>query len=120
MAIEGMALFGVDDARVRTDKFASADDEVKVGNSLGIYIKPKYKLSNRVELFARVGVARVKGSVAYAAGGGESRSESGLSYGAGLGFALTKSTSVNFDYMQYLNKDNAQVNGFTVGLGFKF
>ena len=120
MAIEGMALFGADDARVRDNGFANSGDEVKVGNSLGLYIKPKYKLSNRVELFARVGVVRVKGSVAYASGGSETRSESGLSYGAGLGLAISKSTSINFDYMQYLNKDDVQINGFTVGLGFKF
>lgn len=120
MAIEGMVLFGADDATVRDNSFGNAGDEVKVGNSLGVYVRPKYKLSNRVELFARVGVVRLKGSVAYAGGGSESRTESGLSYGAGLGFAINKSTSVNFDYMQYLNKDDVQINGFTVGLGFKF
>lgn len=121
MAIEAMAVFGADDANIKINGLPTTPNtKLEIRNSMGIYIKPKYKINNKTEIFARVGFARVKGAVSVPGLASRSLSDNGLSYGAGIGFSLNKSTSVNFDYMQYLNKDEIQVNGFTVGLGLRF
>jgi opacity protein-like surface antigen len=120
LAIEGLAAFGMSDATVKVNGVEVPSLKVEIANSLGIYLKPKMKLSDAVEIFGRIGFSRVKGTISAAGEGSESGSESSISYGAGLSFAVNPKTSLNADYMQYLSKDGFKVNGFTFGVGFKF
>ena len=67
---------------------------------MGVYLKPKVKLNDAIEIFGRVGYARFKGTVS-GAGISETASENGFSYGAGLSYAINPTTYLNVDYMQY-------------------
>lgn len=118
-AAEGMVALGLKGSGVELNGSAVPSLTLKVRNAVGIYAKPKLKLNDQVELFARVGYARVSANVSSSE---ESRrvSESGASFGAGLSYAINTSTSLNADYMQYLNKDGAKVRGLTVGVGMRF
>ncbi|PIT77015.1 porin family protein [Limnohabitans sp. G3-2] len=119
LAVEGMAAFGMSDATVKVDGVAT-EAKLEIDNAVGLYLKPKVKLNDDVEMFGRVGFARVKGTLSVPGLGSETYRDSGFSYGAGLSYAINPSTSLNADYMHYFSKDGIKVNGFTVGVGFKF
>jgi opacity protein-like surface antigen len=84
-----------------------------------MYIKPKLKLNDSVEVFARFGAVESK---LKASSGVESASEkhSSPSYGAGLSYSIHPSYSIGADFMQHLSKDGTKVNGWSVGVGFRF
>ncbi len=120
LAVEGMVAFGMSDATVKVNGVSATGVKLEIDNAVGLYLKPKTKLNDQVELFGRVGFARVKGTISAAGFGSESDSDSSFSYGAGFSYAINPTTSLNADYMQYLSKDGFKVNGFTFGVGFKF
>ncbi len=112
--------FGLGDATVKVNGRSVSTIKLEIDNAIGLYLKPKTKLNDNVEIFGRVGIARVSGSVTATGFGTESGSDNSFSYGAGLSYAINPSTSLTADYMSYLNKDGAKINGFTFGVGFKF
>lgn len=120
LAVEGLVAFGLGDATVKVNGRSVSTIKLEIDNAIGLYLKPKTKLNDNVEIFGRVGIARVSGSVTATGFGTESGSDNGFSYGAGLSYAINPSTSLTADYMSYLNKDGAKINGFTFGVGFKF
>jgi attachment invasion locus protein len=120
LAVEGMLAFGMSSAALKVDGVTTSGLDLKINDAIGLYLKPKTKLTKDIEVFGRVGYARVKGTLSIPDGTSDSFSESSFSYGAGLSYAISPATSLNADYMQYLSKDGTTVNGFTFGLGFKF
>jgi outer membrane autotransporter protein len=120
LAIEGMVALGLGDSTVKVNGQNISSIKLEIDNAIGLYLKPKTKLNDSVEIFGRVGFARIKGTVTATGYGTETASDNGFSYGAGLSYAINPSTSLNADYMSYLNKDGSKVNGFNLGVGFKF
>jgi opacity protein-like surface antigen len=116
LALEGMVAFGVKDDTVNVSGF-NVKGELK--NAYGVYIKPKITVAEGLEIFGRLGWshAKVKASV-----GSFSMSDSGsdVSYGVGLSYAFMPKAYVSADYMNYYNKEGVKIDGFTVGVGFKF
>lgn len=119
LAIEALGAFGLSDATVKVNGISNAAIKMEIDNVVGIYLKPKTKLNDSIEMFGRLGFARTKGTISVAGIGVEAH-ESGFSYGLGLSYAINTTTSLNADYMSYLNKDGVKANGFTFGVGFKF
>lgn len=119
LAIEGSVAFGLSDVNVKFNG-ESVPVTMELDSAIGLYIKPKTKLNDSVEIFARAGIARVKGTLVSSEFGASSATKSSFSYGAGLSYAINPTTALNVDYMQYMNKDGFKVNGFTFGVGFKF
>ncbi len=119
LALEGMLAFGLSDSDVSLNGRTVPTVNIKIDSVTGIYLKPKMKLSDAFEVFARLGFAdmKIKSS---SPGYSESGSESSSSYGAGLRYAITSNYSVSADYMSYINKNGGKANGWTVGVGFKF
>jgi opacity protein-like surface antigen len=120
LAIEGMVAFGMGDSIVKINGQSLSTFKTEIDSAIGLYLKPKTKLNEQVELFGRVGFSRVKGTASLVGYGSDTSSDSSFSYGAGLNYAINPTTSLNADYMSYVNKDGFTVNGFTFGLGFKF
>jgi len=120
LAVEGLVAFGMTSDTLKVNGVSVPGLELELDSAVGLYLKPKTQLNEQVELFGRVGFARVKGTSSAAGLGSESDSDTSFSFGAGLSYAINPSTSLKADYMQYLNKDGFKVNGFTFGLGFKF
>jgi opacity protein-like surface antigen len=119
LAVEGMAAIGVGDATIKVNG-VSQNATAKVNNTLGVYLKPKMKLNDAVEIFGRVGYSRLKITAPGDGGSDETTSESRFSYGAGLSYAIDPKMSLNVDYMQYQKKDGVTASGFTLGVGYKF
>lgn len=119
LALEGMFAFGLSGDDIKVGGFAVPSSRANIDNVFGIYLKPKTKLSQQMELYGRLGFVRAKGtaSVGSTSTSGHDNSFSG---GLGLSYLMNQKMSFNADYMQYLNKDGVKLNGFTVGVGFKF
>ncbi len=120
LAIEGMLAVGVGDANVKLNGERLPNVKYEIDNAVGLYLKPKTKLNDNVEIFARAGFARARATATAVGVTSVGNSESSFSYGAGMSYAISPKTALNVDYMQYLNKDGFKVNGFTFGVGFKF
>lgn len=116
IAIEAMAGTGVKDDTIR---FQGMDVETKVSRSYGFYVKPQIKPTSDLTLFARLGYAdtKLKASISNAS---ISESDNDVSYGVGLGYALSSRAYVAADYMSYYDKDGSKAAGFTLGVGFRF
>jgi len=116
VAVEAMGAFSAHDDTV---DLAGTNVDVKVEHSWGLYVKPKLKLGSTVELFGRLGFteSRIKASSRW---GSASDTGNDVSYGIGLNFAFTKAMYGAVDYMRYYDKDSVTIDGYTVGLGFKF
>jgi opacity protein-like surface antigen len=93
--------------------------KTEVERSFGIYIKPKFNPTEQLELFARLGYADTKLKIS-ALGVSDSESEGDFSFGAGLSYSFTPTAYGTVDYMSYHDKDGVKINGFTLGVGFKF
>ncbi len=118
-AVEALAAFGMSDDNVQVRGYTVPGVKFKVDNVFGIYAKPKVKFTPELEGFVRAGFAQSKGTASLN-GQSSSASESGFSYGLGLSYALNPKTSLNVDYMSYLDKNNSTATGFTFGVGYKF
>lgn len=117
LAAEGMLGLGLNDDSVNTGP-TTVTAELK--NSYGLFVKPKLKLGNDFEVFARLGWARSKMSASSTSGASGSQSATDFAYGVGVSYQVNKSWSVNADYMNYFSKDGLKVNGYTLGVGMKF
>ena len=66
-------------------------------------------------MFGRAGYVSTKLS-----SDGESDREGSLAYGMGGSFRMTPSLSLNVDYMIYHKKDDAKIDGYSIGLNYRF
>ncbi len=116
LAVEGMLGLGV-----KKDTFIDEDGEnsVKYKSAYGIYLKPRYQLSQDIEVFARVGYSQVKAKVSWA-GGSSSDSEGSTSWGFGGNYAIDKNLYLTASYMNFYKKDGVKIDGFNLGVGYKF
>lgn len=120
LAIDGMVAAGAGDGSTTVSGVAVKG---RLDSGYGIYLKPKTKLSESIEVFGRLGYANTKSSATASVPGftaSASSSSDDFSYGVGASVKVTKDMSVNLDYMSYYNKNSESVNGFTLGLGFNF
>jgi len=133
VAIEGMLAFGVkDDSATETINTVigpvTGTAEIKLKNAYGIYVKPKFDVTDAVQVYGRVGYthAKFEASASVTAPGlgtvsaSDSDSDGGASFGLGASFRFTPNAYVGVDYMRYFKRDGVNVNGLTVGLGYRF
>jgi opacity protein-like surface antigen len=120
LAVEGMAAFGVRDGDLKVNGQTITGVKLELDNAVGLYLKPKARLNDSFEAFARVGAARMEGAASAQGFGSISESETSFSWGAGLSYSVTQAVGLNVDYMQYVKKDGFTAKGFTVGVGMRF
>lgn len=110
-AIEGMLGMNFKKGRETLNGYSAS---VKVDNMAGVYLRSKYSLSDSMELYGRLGYARLKATAAvlsYRA----SDSDSDVSYGVGMAYSFDKRTHIFGDYMKVADTD-----AIAFGVGFKF
>jgi opacity protein-like surface antigen len=132
-ALEGMLAFGVRDDNA-SETFSTgfgpvtATGEIKLKHAFGLYVKPKFDLTDAVQVYGRVGYTRARfeaSATATVPGVGtvsasDADSEGGASFGLGANFKFTPNAYVGLDYMRYFKRDGVNVNGLTIGLGYRF
>ena len=119
VALEVMAAAGLGYSDADVTAQSTTGIQFKINSLYGWYVAPKTQLAENVEGFVRLGYAHVRGT-ATLEGSSSSDYENGFSYGLGLRYRFDRTTSLNVDYMSYLNKSDYKAKGVTLGLGFNF
>ncbi len=112
MAVEGM--IGLS-ARDGEDTDFGPAIKAKVDRLVGVYVKPKVKINDALELYGRLGFVSYKVK-ASAMGFSEIDSGSDLSFGVGASYNITPNLSVNVDFMEFGDLEG----GLAVGMKFSF
>ncbi len=108
LAVEGMVgLNGGSDS--------SSGTTLKVDNMVGVFGKVQAPVTDALKVYGRLGLARTSLKA-----NGASDSDTGVAYGAGVTYDLSKTTYLNADYTKYHDRDDQKLEGFTVGVGFRF
>ena len=117
-AVEGMLALGAgsDSAMIPGDNVALT---AKYKSAYGVYAKPRYQLTPELEVFARLGYLKSKLEFS-AAGYSESGSGSSTSWGLGGNYAIDKQLYLTASYMNFYKKDGLKIDGFNLGVGYKF
>jgi opacity protein-like surface antigen len=122
-ALEGILGAGMGDASVDLSTYTSA--KVKVDSMFGAYLKVKAQAAPGVELFGRVGYAKIRANSSTATPALNSYSSSseeidGASWGVGAKIAVSPTVALTVDFMSYVNKNGATATGPTFGVAYKF
>ncbi len=88
---------------------------LKLDNMVGVFGKVQAPLAEGVNVYGRLGVVRsdLKAN-------GVSDARTGLAYGAGISYDLSKTTYLNADYTKYYDRRDQKLEGLTFGVGFRF
>lgn len=105
---------------VSKGKWREADVQGELsGKQLGIYVKPKLKITKDTEIFARVGVSHSSWK-SNTATDENNDSFAKLAHGLGVQTQLTKDVYGQLDYMDLGQKNGLSAKGFSVSLGTRF
>jgi len=117
LAVEGLYATDTTDPTVTIGTYSSATNWA---STYGVYAKPNIDVSKDVNLFARVGYAVSSLTASPTSTRTRQLSSDSISYGLGASYRITKSVSINGDYMVYYQGSPSVVSGYTLGLGFNF
>jgi len=118
IAVEGMFATGFGSKKVTDED--GIDGRLKVSNSFGVYVKPKFQPSEDWEIFARFGVTRATIKASWDDGDSGKSTATKFSYGIGASYRITPKVSIGADYMHYTKNEGVTSRGFAIGLGYKF
>ncbi len=80
----------------------------------GAYLKPNYDITKELNLYGLIGASKSDHA-------GIAGSSTGLSYGAGVDYGVTKNISIFTDVINFMDKSNVPESwGLTVGAGYEF
>jgi opacity protein-like surface antigen len=96
------------------------DVNVELDHMFGAYVRGGIQVGQAVFPYVIVGYTRGKGTVSASGFGSESETESDASFGLGVDGHLTENLVVNVEYMNYFDKDSAEIDGFSIGLAAYF
>lgn len=124
LAIEGMLASGGSDNTTQANVAGAPTSlNVKVNNAFGVFLKPKFNVTNDLELFGRIGYNRVNLNTTVTTptviGTGRG-GENSAAYGIGAKYNITREWSAVVDYTQYFKKEDITINGVSVGVAYNF
>lgn len=108
---EAMAAFGTSDDSDR-------GVNVKLRSAYGLFLKPRMEFNN-FEVFGRLGWARENARASFA-GVSATGHDDDFAWGAGVNYNINPRTYVGVDYMRLLDKGSSRIDGWTVGVGYRF
>ena len=120
VAVEGFVVQGMSsDAHL----VSNVTVDIKLKTSYGLAIRPFVKLNDDLEVFARLGTARMKGKVT-ASNGNVSLSEDAATthtlYGIGVAYTLNKEWKAVVDYTKLSEKSDMKGTVVAVGVRYSF
>lgn len=94
-------------------------------NLYGVFIRPSYALTRKLEAFARAGQVQIKTKQSAAVNGVASGTETqqtlnSLAWGMGLDYAFDTNMYLTWDYTNYYSKSGTKIYGLGLGLGYRF
>ena len=118
LAVEGMLSLGTGSSSISGPGVPSGVN-LKIQNTYGLYLKPKAKVSDGLEVFGRIGYAKAKYKASFNSNSVKENEDS-LSYGVGLSYALSSNVYLSLDYAQYIKTKDTKATGTTFGIGYRF
>lgn len=109
--------FGVGDDTVDVFGF---DADVELDNMFGAYVRGGIPVTDSFFPYAIVGYTRGEVTASISGFGSESESESDVSFGVGADVNVNQNIIINVEYMNYFDKDGAEIDGFSIGIASKF
>lgn len=120
LAIEGSLSLGVGSADTTVNGASQSNPvSTKIDHGYGVYLKPKVRVDESVEVFGRLGYTQGK-STSSTATVSSSETKSDWAYGLGVNYALSTKTYLTATWMRLYDKDNTKSTGMTVGVGYRF
>ena len=111
LAIEAHAAKGF-----RTEKnIATVPVDSEFQNLWGVYLKPQVKLGDSINLHALAGYADTQQTM-----NNTDIDSNGFSFGAGVGYDLTKHLGLVFDAVRYANESASTIDSYSLGLDYRF
>ena len=118
LSVEGFLGLGAKSSELELNG-APTGFNVKTKNTLGVFLRPSVKVSDEVELFARLGYLHSKISVSDASGSVSTTGNS-VAYGLGGNVYLSKNAYLQLNWTNYYKKDGVKIDGIGLAYGFKF
>ena len=129
IAVEGIVGLGIsnkDFLKTNSNTYSS-----RINNMFGIYVKPKFDITDTLSLNARLGYSQAAMEISDKTSTTERKlayTSSGLSYGVGLSYAVKESLNINLDYVVFggnlmgLNDaiGSAEFSGFNLAVDYKY
>lgn len=109
--------FGTGDDSVRV---LNTDVNVELDNMYGAYARGSVPISEVISPYAVLGYTRGKVTASASGFGSTSLSESDVSFGIGVDINIAGDFVLNFEYMNYLDKDGAEISGVSGGVVIRF
>ena len=109
--------FGVSEDAVN---LGTLDVNVGLDRVYGAYLRGGIPVFDSFFPYVVVGYTRGKISVSAPGFPSVSTTESDTSFGLGLDFDVSESITVNAEYMNYFDKDEAEIDAFSLGIIFRF
>ncbi len=97
--------------------------DVELKNFYGAYIRGGIPLGEQFTPYAVIGYTKGKAKYSWSgpfSSDSGSESESDFSFGAGVDVALSDDWEINGEYLSYMDKDEVEVSGFSVGVTLSF
>ncbi|WP_086933727.1 porin family protein [Agarilytica rhodophyticola] len=101
-----------------TSTIAGNEIETSTDYYASIYWRPE-TVNDRAKIYGLFGFSTISVSVDSAAGD-NSNSESGLSYGGGVGFVIEESWNLNFEYRMILDDDDNEFSTVSANVDYRF
>lgn len=118
LAMEGLIGLGAGEGKVKLNGVQTGVMGA-MNKTVGLFFKPSVAVSDRIDLFARVGWVHAELELS-AAGVSRTSSGSGGAYGVGANFNVSKTSYIQASWMNYYKKDGIKIDGFNVAYGFRF
>jgi opacity protein-like surface antigen len=112
ISLEARAGFGVGDDDIDGIK-------VELSNYYGVYLRGGFPVNETLYPYAVLGYTRGKIKASYG-GDSISSSESDTSFGLGVDIKLNEKAAINLEYLNYIDKDGAVLDGFSIGISSTF
>lgn len=98
-----------------TDSAPGSGASLKVNSMVGAFVKAQANVTNSFAVYGRLGGAYTK-----IRANGLSDSGGSMAYGLGVSYDISKSLYLNADYMNYYDRNNQKIDGYSLGLGLRF
>lgn len=117
-AVEGFVGFGANKDGIKLNG-ASTVIDAKADYSYGIFFRPSYALSEKAELFARIGYVKSKATLSVGSINASGRDTEGA-YGLGLNYGVTNTSYLQLNWTRLYSNDGLEADGFGLVYGIRF
>lgn len=96
------------------------DVDVELDSLFGVYVRGGIQVAESFYPYAVLGYTRGELTASVSGFGSASESESDISFGVGADVGISEKVILNVEYMNYLDKDGAEIDGFSIGIATNF